>query len=247
MPMEVVCPFPPTPEQYIYFYLNDPIHTQKEAGGLFVKKPGSILVGPQSAKVSLQMGKDHLMVGIVFQPGGLYRLLGTPMNGLLDTDPETDALMGNRIHLLREKLQCAGNGMEIKQIVENFLFTKLPHVKAWLPFDHAIQELMQSGGLMTIEQTASAGCLSLRQFERLCLQRIGFSPKFFARLVRFSRAYRLRESNDLINWTQIAYSTGYFDQMHLIRDFKQFTGVNPMAIEAALRAAPLRLQAGIRH
>ena len=65
--------------------------------------------------------------------------------------------------------------------------------------------------------------------------------------MRFSRAYRLRESNDLINWTQIAYSTGYFDQMHLIRDFKQFTGVNPMAIEAALRAAPLRLQAGIRH
>lgn len=247
VPAEVVCPFPPTPEQYIYFYLNDPIHTQKEEGGLFVKKPGSIIVGPQSAKVSLQMGKDHLVVGIVFQPGGLYRVLGMPMNELLGTDPETDALMGNKVHLLREQLQGAKNGMEIKQVVENFLFAQLPHVKALLPFDHAVQELMRSGGLMTIERAASAGCLSLRQFERLCRQRIGFSPKFFARLVRFSRAYRLRESSDAVNWTQIAYSTGYFDQMHLIRDFREFTGANPLAIEAALRATPLRLQAGIRH
>lgn len=247
VPAEVVCPFPPTPEQYIYFYLNDPIHTQKKEGEGFVKKPGSIIVGPQSTKVSLQMGKMHRMVGIIFRPGGLYRILGVPMNRLLDLDPETDALMGNNINLLREQLQYTENWVDIKQIVENFLFTKLSNAKALLPFDHAIQKLMQSGGLLTIEQAASVSCLSLRQFERLSHQRIGLPPKFFARLVRFSRAYRLRETNEAISWTKIAYHTGYFDQMHLIRDFKEFAGANPLTIEAALRATPLRLQASIRH
>ena len=28
-------------------------------------------------------------------------------------------------------------------------------------------------------------------------------------------------------WTSIAYECGYFDQMHLIKDFKAFTGFTP--------------------
>lgn len=247
LPEEVVCPFPPSPEQYIYFYPNDPIHAQKEEGADFVRKAGSIIVGPQARRVNLQIGKDHLMLGIVFCPGGLYRLLGIPMQKMLDEDYDSYSVLGKEINEIYAGLQEAKNWMEMKLVVESFLLKKLSRLKAMLPFDHAIRELMLSGGLMSIEKTASLGCLSLRQFERQCQQRIGLAPKFFARLIRFSNAYRLKETHEDVNWTQIAHSTGYFDQMHMIRDFKEFTGVTPSLIDTALEATPLRLQSGFRH
>ena len=44
----------------------------------------------------------------------------------------------------------------------------------------------------------------------------------------------------------IAYKCGYFDQMHLIRDFKDFTGTTPTLMQGDILAAPLRLQACLR-
>jgi AraC-like DNA-binding protein len=64
----------------------------------------------------------------------------------------------------------------------------------------------------------------------------------FARLVRFSKAYRLRESTPQMSWTRISYESGYFDQMHLIRDFKQFAGVTPSTLVQELKETPYRLQ-----
>jgi transcriptional regulator GlxA family with amidase domain len=93
---------------------------------------------------------------------------------------------------------------------------------------------------------ASLACLSIRQFERVSKKRIGVPPKFFARLIRFSKAYRMRENFPQMSWTSIAYNCGYFDQMHFIRDFKQFASVAPGIIEKDLQKAPVRLQAELR-
>ena len=71
-------------------------------------------------------------------------------------------------------------------------------------------------------------------------------PKLFARLIRFSKAYRLRESFSNLSWTSIAYECGYFDQMHFIRDFKEFAGVAPGIIEKELDKTPVRMQAALR-
>jgi len=56
----------------------------------------------------------------------------------------------------------------------------------------------------------------------------------------------LHENNPEISWTSIAYECGYFDQMHLIRDFKEFAGVAPGVIEKELSHIPIRMQAGLR-
>jgi transcriptional regulator GlxA family with amidase domain len=80
--------------------------------------------------------------------------------------------------------------------------------------------------------------LSIRQFERQFKQRIGLSPKFYSRLIRFSNAWILKENNPNLTWTTIAHQSGYYDQMHLIKDFKEFAAVNPKQIEQALLEMP---------
>ncbi|MBK8142870.1 MAG: helix-turn-helix transcriptional regulator [Chitinophagaceae bacterium] len=56
----------------------------------------------------------------------------------------------------------------------------------------------------------------------------------------------MRENFPQLSWTQIAYECGYFDQMHFIRDFKQFAGVAPGILEKELENTPVRLQADLR-
>jgi len=87
---------------------------------------------------------------------------------------------------------------------------------------------------------ASRACLSIRQFERVFKQRIGLPPKHFSRLVRFAHAWTIKEQQPDISWTKIAYECGYFDQMHLIRDFQEFAGVNPSSIELEISNSPAK-------
>ena len=60
-------------------------------------------------------------------------------------------------------------------------------------------------------------CLSDRQIERQSLQRIGLSPKYFSRTVRFLIAYEFKESNPKTSWSEIAHQFGYEDICNLYR------------------------------
>jgi len=56
----------------------------------------------------------------------------------------------------------------------------------------------------------------------------------------------LRENFPALSWTSIAHECGYFDQMHFIRDFKQFAGMLPGIIEKELAHLPVRMQASLK-
>jgi AraC-like DNA-binding protein len=242
----IICPYPPTPQNSIFFYINDPIKMQQAADTRFLLQPRSVIVGPQLTRVSIDINKSHKAVRVGFHPGGLYRLLGIPMAEMIDESYDATDVFGSRFQQLNIELQEARSFDEIHLVIEKFLLEKLKGIKKALPFDLAMMELLRVNGNVNIEQVASMACLSLRQFERVCRDRIGLPPKLFARLVRFSKAYRIRENSPGISWTSIAYECGYFDQMHMIRDFKEFAGVAPGIIEKELNSIPVRLQAELR-
>lgn len=241
-----ICVYPPTPQHSIFFYINDRIKVKKEHDSHFIEQPRSVLVGLQSTKVSLDINNSHKAVRVGFHPGGLYRMLGLSMKEMMDGSYDAAEVFGNDIYFLNERLQKASTFDEIKTSIEGFLLQHSKHLKPALPFDSALLEMLRFNGNISIEKIASLSCLSLRQFERVCKERIGVSPKFFARLVRFSNAWRLYEKSSNQSWTSIAHQSGYFDQMHFIRDFKEFAGVTPGAVEKEMNIAPVRLQAAMR-
>lgn len=210
----------------------------------FIRKPTSLVVGPQLTRVNLQLGTNHRMLCVAFHPGGLYRFLGVPMEGMCDQDFDSVDIIGSQTREINEQLMESEDPFTAKNILERFMIARLNRVKTLLPADLALKELIQSGGNMPVEKLASLACLSTRQLERVCKERLGLSPKLFARLTRFSNAYRMREMQPSVSWTHIAHAAGYFDQMHLIRDFKTFAGVTPRIMEEQINAAPWRLQAG---
>ena len=242
----VLCPYPPTPQNSLFFYINDQIKVQQEGSDAFIVQPRSVIVGPQLNRVTIDINKDHKAVRVGFHPGGLHRLLGLSMAEMIDGSYDAADVFGKEMHELDEQMQEAKSFDAIKDVVEVFLLKKAKRLKEILPFDKAMLELLRVDGNVSIEHIASMACLSLRQFERVSKERIGLSPKLFSRIVRFSKAYRLKEQQPGISWTKIAYACNYFDQMHLIRDFKQFAGVAPGIIEKELHDNPVRLQASLR-
>lgn len=68
---------------------------------------------------------------------------------------------------------------------------------------------------------------STRSLERAFLDRVGCAPKTFARIARFQRALALRETYPQWRWARVAVESGYYDQAHLIADFRQFSGMTP--------------------
>jgi len=241
-----ICIYPPTPQTSLFFYINDQVKVKKEDENEFILQPRSAVVFLQSGTVTLDVNKSHKAVRVGFHPGGLFRLLGFSMKKMTDKHYDAEDVFGNDMKRVNLKLAEAKSFDEIKNVIEEFLLEKVKDLKRALPFDMAMLEILRYNGNIPMEKIASLACVSLRQFERLSKDRIGISPKLFARLTRFSKAYRLRENFPDISWTSIAYECGYFDQMHLIRDFKEFAGMPLGIIEKELQGTPIRLQASMR-
>ena len=99
------------------------------------------------------------------------------------------------------------------------------------------------GDEVRVDNVAKQLGVTARHLRRAFVETIGVGPKDFARTVRLQRALRRAETSD--DWSQIAAGTGYYDQAHLIADFRRFLGLTPSAfmkraIERGVRSASMR-------
>lgn len=58
---------------------------------------------------------------------------------------------------------------------------------------------------------------------------VGLSPKTFARVLRFEHAHELAAAQDPLPWADVASVSGYADQAHLVRDWRELTNRTPTA------------------
>ncbi|WP_221393404.1 AraC family transcriptional regulator [Dyadobacter sp. NIV53] len=239
--------FPPLPEHSILFYPHDIPIVQDVITSQVQTLYACTVTGPQSERTVLALGHNHLMIKIGFQPGVLYRLLGQPMHLMLQQDYDGEAVFGSGVRLTIDELANAQDFMTMKNIVEKFMFFNLTKIKKPVSIDYVIPEIIKHGGMLKIDTLVKQANMSNRQFERAFKDRMGVSPKFYSRLVRFGKAWLLKENNPGITWTEVAYECNYFDQMHLIRDFKTFTNTNPKDISNSFERQPFLLVKGIFH
>lgn len=235
--------YPPTPVHCIIFYLNSPIRVKKLDEVAFDQQSACVVVGPQITPVDIELSSDHRAVMIGFQPGGLFRFLGIPMTELFDDGIDGFDILDKDIRSLINELRETKQPEMINSKIQGWLFKKMQNTRELLPFDQALRKLQIAGDAHTIDEVARDACLSLRQFQRKCNERLGMNPKLFARIARFSKAYSMYEANQDLTWSHICHSCGYFDQMHFIRDFKEFAGITPGLMSKKLEESSLTFQA----
>jgi AraC-like DNA-binding protein len=93
----------------------------------------------------------------------------------------------------------------------------------------AVRRIIQARGAVDLGVLAKELGVSIRHFERRFNARVGLSPKVFCRMQRFVHVFQV-VSEQPGKWADAAVVSGYYDQAHLIRDFREFSGETPAVL-----------------
>jgi AraC-like DNA-binding protein len=212
--------------EYMIFYPLGP-QQYSDDGKSFNRLPKELLIGPFTQPVYLLQIPQQVMILVNLFPGSLHRFIHLPMNEILNRPFEGINGFGNEIKKINEQMSDLDSPEQMIDLVEAFLLKRLDKLKDPLPVDEVFRLMVNSPHPYAIDQLANLACVSSRQLERQFLTRVGTTPTMFARQTRFGNAYRLKRHRPGLSWTSVAHECGYFDQMHLIREFKLFTSATP--------------------
>ncbi|MCA1758849.1 MAG: helix-turn-helix domain-containing protein [Bacteroidales bacterium] len=131
---------------------------------------------------------------------------------------------------LESRLSAAETFRERVTLAEKFLLTGL--VNNYKPFEfkrinHCLLEINRSKGMVSPEELSALACLSRKQLERNFSAFVGTSPKQFLKTVRFQNALHTKFRQKSMSLIQLAFDCGYYDQSHMINDFKSLSGFTP--------------------
>lgn len=221
-------PYPPRPETCLSFYPRDTEPVEYLGSGKMVSNCRAALYGKQSVVTNRHVGREFWMIQVVFQPFGLYRLTGIPAHTFTNDYVDAETVFSKEIRLVNERLSGSADMGEMIGIVEDFLThlaSRSP--KACHPIDTVSGLLLNNLDKFSLDYLAKESFLSPKQFERKFLERIGINPRYFARIVRFDKAFRLRNAHPHKDWLSIAIEAGYYDYQHLAKAYKEFTNFSP--------------------
>ncbi len=168
------------------------------------------------------------MIGVRFRPGGAYPFFRFPISELSDSVIELDLIWGSLVEEIRDQLLEIPAPEEKLRRFEELLLQRVQRpLEPNRLISYAVQQLQQSPQFIAIRDLAGTIGITqkhlISQFERI----VGLRPKVFARVCKFQKVLNLIEAQSRIEWAAVAYECGYYDQAHFIKEFQNFSGVNP--------------------
>lgn len=192
--------------------------------------PSSFLYGQISNFQDLALTEQTSFVIVVFQPDGLYKLLGISARELKEQIVATQDVFGQPAKKLYDSLRHLKQSTERVNALNTFFYELAIQCKSSSPtlLSAVLQHIAQHKGLVTVEQLVNYSGYTERHVERIFAEQVGVSPKKFGSIVQLHSFLKLlRYKTAETSLTTICYQSGYFDQSHLIRAFKKYTGITP--------------------
>ncbi len=194
-------------------------------------QPSHFLVGQMTRPVLIKPTGSVRLIGIRFHPGGTFPFVRFSMHEVTDQIIELGALAAD---LEREFIAAAEvhDALQMKiAAIERMLTKRL----RWCEHDSRLVELtariVRAAGRVPLDTLAAEAGISTRQLRRRFLIEVGVGPKLLCRLLRFQHVFRAVDQ-DVAEWAGIAFECGYYDQAHLINDFRQFAQETPAVLLA---------------
>ena len=222
-------PYAPRPEQTIVFCPRGFELVEYVSTGQLIKRPESYLIGQYTERINRHIGSQEFLAILVnFQPGVLFRITGIPYHELTNDFIDGEAIFSKEIRRVNERLNSTDDYQEMIRIIETFFFLIIKKIKdEEHPIDRVTNMLMDDPGNSSLLHLAKESFLCSRQFERKFRERMGISPKLFARIARTNKAFKIKYRYPHQDWLSIALDSGYHDYQHMAKDFLDFSGLTP--------------------
>ena len=231
----LVQPIPARATPLIEFQFGDPCEVHWCDRPQVERSPRVVIVGLQTyRRVRLQMTGAVESFAIFFQPTGLHSLFSLPMHELTNTDHDARAVLGHWVDELEQDLSESRSFEERVRIANRFFLRRCSIPPSPDGITATALSVLYRRGSIHVPVLAQRAGMSTRQFERRFTREIGLPPKLYARIARFESALECKAISTADTWTNVALRLGYFDQMHMIKDFKEFSGEIPTSLLSQL-------------
>ena len=197
------------------------------------RAPLGFVAGMMSRAHRVEMAQPTLTLAVRFLPGAARAFFGLPLQALQDGHPTLDDLWPRAdaealAAALWERERTVAQRLAILQ---RALLARLRAVEPG-PADRlaraAVGLIDRAGGAVLIDDLARTLGVSRQHLALQFRERVGLAPKTFAMVSRFRRAgAALREQRGAVDWTRLALDCGYYDQSHLIHEFRLFADETP--------------------
>ena len=186
-----------------------------------------VVIGPSASPALVRLRGHVRGLSLTLRPGAALSLLGTPAGELADAQVPLDQLWtGRQYRLLVDGLAgCRSDVARLGVLQRALLGGRRRHATSE-PAVHAWRSLVLGTGRITVRAVALDTGLSERRLQQLFHGEVGLSPRTWRRLARLHGCIRgLRVSR--ASWAALAADHGYYDQPHMIREFRALCGCTP--------------------
>lgn len=106
-------------------------------------------------------------------------------------------------------------------------FFKNKYIEANNRIDQIIEFCQKNNGMVTVDELSKVFKITYRTLHRIFVREIGVTPKEYLRILRFNRVCKIINKYPELDWSDLIYSCGYYDQSHFIHDFKDIIKATP--------------------
>jgi len=192
-------------------------------------EPGAYLVGtptlPREAEYVIP-GCDYFVV--LFWLGMGYSFCPIPATELTDRSLPLDELLLGESERITERMVLARTFQERVRIFERFMEERMSLLQE-IPDNllSIIATIYRNAGYLAGEALESYPCYSERHVRRLFEKYVGITPILLKSIIRHQKTLRALNVEPKQDMAGLAFQQGYYDQSHLIREFKRFQGCTP--------------------
>lgn len=187
---------------------------------------GTMLCGTHSENFIIRDAHEISVMGVHFKVAGGAAFFEMPAGELHNERISLDEVWKNRTSELRDRLLQEPSPEQRFWVLEQFLMQMIRLPDHHPAVNFALQQFQQSEN-STISSVIEQTGFSARYFNQLFRNQVGITPKLFCRTQRFQNVLEMVSVKASVDWMDVAFSCGYFDQAHLIHDFRSFADCTP--------------------
>lgn len=185
----------------------------------------------------LDHGHDTQLIGVQFSPVGLYRLLGRNMEPFINCIVELEninPLLAMSVNNAIKQYGTTGEIDELVERIEDILIQSLLIRPKDEMEENTIRLLEKINSQIEVknyrfENIHEGFNVSKRTLERHFKRVIGISMSKYIRMARILDLIKkiAEGSRENLDWQQLVYEYGFYDQPHMIKEFKEHLGYPP--------------------
>lgn len=212
---------PSSPEEHTWRIIPDAnphliFAVSREDSGISAR---CFLVGPRSRFTDVTMANRILTCGARLRPGVLPLLTHFSASDFTDHTVSVEDLFGADGNVLIEQLYALRSPIRAISVISDFLSSR-----NWASRNRVNR--IPLGRYTRVEDMAAQTGVPIRTLRARLMDHVGLSPKRVIRIERLHRALVSAQSGSA-GWGDIAASSGFADQAHMIREFRDLLGESP--------------------